>query len=103
MSKKPTLADLPFKDDPTVREIYADSLQQATIDDNGLRLVFGVNRPLLPSGGEKRLGGYRTVAARIAMPQQGLAQLYNELDRIVRALESSGLLKRESGGSKTVQ
>ena len=101
---KSSAVALPFKDDPDVREIFADGLQQAIIDDSGLRLVFAVNRPELPVGGGKKLGGYRTVAARINMPQQGLTDLYTQLDEIVKKLEAMGLLKRpDVGGKPTVQ
>lgn len=98
MSKKPPLAALPFNDDPAIRETFADTVEQVVIDDSGLRILFGVTRVTLPKAGDKDVGGYRTVAARIVMPVQGLAALYNQLHQIVRGLEQQGLLSREKDG-----
>jgi hypothetical protein len=104
MDKKPYDRAFTFKDDPGVRETFADGIHLVTVDGSTLRIVFTVGRADPPKTGNKQPTGNRVAVARLVMPLPGLAELYNQLDGMVRGLESQGLLTRGGGGVKpTVQ
>jgi hypothetical protein len=98
MDKKPFDEDFPFKDDPTVRELFADGIHQVTVDGTTFRLMFTASRGELPRGNKTKITGSKALVARLVMPTPLLAELYNQLDLLVNGLVAQGIMKREGGG-----
>lgn len=92
-----------FKDSPAVTETFADGIHLVTVDDSTFRIVLTVSRTDPHETGGKSPAGQKVVASRIVMPLKGLTELYNQLDQMVRGLESQGLLKREIGALKEAE
>ena len=103
MENKPFDHSFQFKDDLSVRETFAQGVHLATVDGSTLRITFTVSRPDPPKTGNKAPTGQKVVACRLVLPLPAMAELYNQLDQMVRALEQKGLLKREGGATHTVQ
>ena len=104
MEKKSFDHAFSFKDNPAVTETFADGVHLISVDGSTLRIVFTVARADPPKTGNKTATGQKVAAARLVMPLPALAELYNQLDGMVRGLESQGLLTRGDGAVKpTVQ
>ena len=104
MEKKPFNHAFTFKDNPNVHETFADGVHQILVDGSTLKLDLTVSRSDLPKSGNKTPTGNNVIAARLVMPLPALATLYNQLDQMVRGLETQGLLHRGGGEVKpTVQ
>jgi hypothetical protein len=100
MDKKPFDHTFPFKDNPDLAEIFADGIHQITVDGSTLRLTLTASRGELPKGNKTSVTGYKALAARIVMPTPMLAELYNQLDQVVRGMEAQGLLTRSGPSVK---
>lgn len=100
VEKKPFDADFPFKDDPALSETFADGIHQITVDQTTFRLTLTSSRGDLPKGNKTTMTGYKALAARIIMPTPAMAELYNQLDKIIRGLEAQGLVTRSAEGVK---
>ena len=104
MEKKSFDHAFTFKDDIGCRETFADGIHLVSVDGSTLRLVLTVARADLPKTGNKSPTGHKVPVVRLVMPLPALADLYNQLDQMVRGLESQGLLTRGGGVvSQTVQ
>ncbi len=104
MEKKSFDHAFTFKDDLSVRETFADGVHLIAVDGSTLRIVLTAARSDAPKTGNKQPTGQKVVAARLVMPLPALAELYNQLDGMVRGLENQGLLTRGDGAVKpTVQ
>lgn len=104
MEKKSYDHAFTFKDNLDVTETFADGIHLVTVDGTTMRLVLTVSRSEPPKPGTKAPTGQKVVASRLVMPLPAMAELYNQLDRMVRGMEAQGLLHREGGGvSPTVQ
>lgn len=105
MDKKPFDHAFQFKDNPDLAETFADGIHQITVDGSTLRITLTASRGELPKGNKTSISGYKALAARLVMPTPMLAELYNQLDQIVRGMEAKGLLTRSgsSGVKPTVQ
>jgi hypothetical protein len=47
--------------------------------------------------------GQKAVAARLVLSNPAMAELYNQLNRMVQALEQRGIMTREGGEARSVQ
>jgi len=104
MEKKSFNHAFTFKDNPDVRETFADGVHLVTVDGSTLKIDLTVSRSDPPKTGNKTPTGNNVIAVRLVMPLPALATLYNQLDQMVRGLEAQGLLHRGSGEVKpTVQ
>ena len=87
------------KDDPTVKETYADGVGLIVIHSGTARLALTVSRADEPKPNRKGPPtGQKVIAARLVMPLSGLADLYNKLDQLMNGLAQEGLVHREQDG-----
>ena len=99
MEKKPFDKTFPYKDLPNVAETFADGIQLVQVDSSTLRILFTVSRTDDVKPG--RPHGNKVTAARLVLPLPAFADLYNQLESMVTALEQRGLLQREGQSLKT--
>jgi hypothetical protein len=92
-----------FKDIPTVAEVFADGVHLVTVDSTTTRIIFTVSRSDPPKTGNKMPTGQKAVAARLVLSNPAMAELYNQLNRMVQALEQRGIMTREGGEARSVQ
>lgn len=94
-----------FKDDLGVREQFADEAYALVLSGSVAKIVFTVSRPDEVKPGYKGPPkGQKVPVARIALPTQGFAELYNKMHNMLLALEQRGLVVRENGEAKaTIQ
>lgn len=92
-----------FKDVPTVGEVFADGVHLVTVDSTTTRITFTVSRSDPPKTGNKMPTGQKAVSARLVLSNPAMAELYNQLSRMVQVLEERGIMKREGGEAQTVQ
>lgn len=98
--KKPFDHAFTFKDDLSVREIFADGIHGIQVGGGVAKLTFTASR----MSEEMKLGhkgppkGYKAPVARIAFPAPAFADLYNKMNQLMAAMEAQGLVKREAGG-----
>ena len=98
MTKKLEQSHLPYKDNPAVQEVFADSLQLLSFNGQFAHLTLTVNRlEDTPPGEDQK--GTRSTAARLVMSPGLLTVLYNKLSEMVGALEQQGLVTRSSNSS----
>ncbi len=91
-----------FVDIPELRETFADSVETAFGDAATLRITFAVNRWDEPKP-PKPLTGRRCPVCRLVLTHETAVELYNRLHQMITMLEKKGLVKREQGGSPTIQ
>lgn len=104
MENQPFDQAFEFKDNPAVSEVYADHVCRVTADGNSTRITLTISRPDLPGGDAASAGGQKLVAARLVLPPQATAELYNHLSRVVHLLEQKGIIKKDGGtGTLTLQ
>jgi len=103
MEKKPFDHSFQFKDDLAVHETFVDGIHMTQVDGTTMRMTLTVARADPPKTGNKSPTGQKVVAVRLVMPLPAMAELYNQLDNLVRGLEQQGVLQREGGAARTVQ
>jgi hypothetical protein len=103
VENKPYDHTFTFKDIPSVAEAFADGVHLVTVDSTTTRITFTVSRSDPPQTGNKRPTGQKAVAARLVLSNPAMAELFNQLNRMVHALEQQGIMKRDGGEARTVQ
>ena len=98
MSSEPYDKNFPFKDNPAVTETFADGIHMITAGNAVLKIDLTVSRGDPPKTGNKAPTGSKVIASRIVMPVTCIADLYNQLDSLVKLMEQQGLLTRHGGG-----
>jgi hypothetical protein len=81
----------PLVDDPGVREIFSDNLAGVSFTQGNLSIVFAVIRPDHNKPGNPSV---RHVTGRIAMPITTASVLHENLGRILKELESQGVIRK---------
>jgi len=82
-----------YLDRPEVTESFADHCERVIFDGQTLRIELAVTRYTAPVAG-KATGRRRTTASRLVLtPQCGL-QLFEQLARVVAAMDQKGLLRK---------
>ena len=100
MTKAPETTHLPYKDNGTVQEVFADSMELLTFNGQFAHLTLTVNRLEETAPGEDQKG-VRCTAARIVMSPSLLTTLYNKMSLLVGAMEQKGLVTRGNNESIT--
>ena len=93
MTKQPEKTHLPYKDNPAVQEVFADSLELLSFNGQFAHLTLTVNRLEETLAGEDQKGT-RTTAARLVMSPNLVMTLYDKLSQLVGAMEQQGLVIR---------
>lgn len=103
--KKPFDHAFTFKDDFAVREHFADEAFGIMLTGSVAKITFTVSRAEDPKPGYKGPPkGLKVPVARVALPAQGFADLYNKMHQMLIALEKQGVVVRENGEAKvTIQ
>ncbi|MCC7305036.1 MAG: hypothetical protein IT558_02120 [Alphaproteobacteria bacterium] len=83
-----------YIDRPEVVEIFADSVENFSYDGAGLRLEFCVTR-FDPPQPPKMPTAKKYTASRLVLSTDGAMDLYNNLQKLVAALEAEGKIKRQ--------
>lgn len=93
MAKQPEKTHLPYKDNPAIQEVFADSLELLSFNGQFAHLTLTVNRLEETSQDEEQKGS-RLTAARLVMSPNLVTTLYNKLSLLVGAMEQQGLIVR---------
>lgn len=100
--KKPFDHAFTFKDDIAVKEQFADEAYGLMLTGSVAKITFTVSRPDDPKPGHKGPPkGLKVPVARVALPAQGFADLYNKMHQMLVALEQQGIVIRENGKAKS--
>jgi len=102
MSTKPEKPLLPYKDNPAVQEVFADSMELLTFNGQYAHLTLTVNRLEETAQGDEPKGT-RTTAARVVMSPNLLTTLYNKMSQLVGAMEQQGLVTRGDKGQNKLE
>ena len=93
MATQPQSKLLPYKDDPAVQEVSADSLELLSFNGQFAHLTLTVTRLEETLEGEEQKGT-RSTAARLVMSPNLLTNLYNKMSQLVSAMEQKGMVTR---------
>lgn len=91
-----------YLDRPDVNETFIDTVESISVDNDCLRIELSVTRLDL----RKRTNppsGSRHPACRLVMPVTTVPDLYNQLSRIINAMEKKGKVKRGPRGPAAVE
>jgi hypothetical protein len=93
MAKKPTATPAapdrpPYVDDPSVGEVFVDSLERIHVDGQIIRMEFSVMR-----WDEAGKPGSRT-ACRVVLPAKGAVDLLNRMNQLQAVLVQAGAVRR---------
>ena len=91
---------LQYKDDPAVREIFADCLRLANFDGT-VKLEFAVARPEMTQLGVTQPTLYP--AARLVVTLPVALELHRLLTQMIQSLEQQGVMKRRVPSADTKQ
>lgn len=97
--------NLPYKDLPSVPEVFVDGMHLMIWNGQFAHLTLTVNRMDEPKG-QKKPSGTRATAARLVLSPNAVIEIHNKLSQLIAMLEQSGVVKREapvSVGSGSVQ
>lgn len=102
---KPFDHAFPFKDDLSAKEQFADEAYSLQLSGSVAKITFTASRAEdIKPGYKGPPKGQKVAVARIALPAQGFADLYNKMHRMLTALEAQGIVTRENGEAKaTIQ
>lgn len=84
---------LQYVDRPDVSETYVDLLEKVFVNGPLVRLEFCVNRMNEPKP-PKPPTGKKITASRLVMPLPALLQMADQINKVVKALEQQGVIKR---------
>ena len=101
MSKK-TGIQTRFIDRIEVSETFADALHSINFDGQTMRIVFCTTR-FDPPKPPKAPTAARLPSCRLVLTPNTAIDLFNKLQQIVKALEESGTVKRETIPPQTIQ
>lgn len=103
--KKPFDDAFTFKEDNSVRDQFADEAYSVFLSGSVAKLTFTASRPDLGKTGPKGMPkGHKIPVARIALPAQGFAELYNKMHQLLLVMEAQGLVTRDGEKAKaTIQ
>ena len=102
MDKKPADHAFAYADNVAIMETFVDGIHMLTVDAETARVVFTVSRRDARTPGAKQVTGKKVTAARLVMPSHTVIALYNELSKLMGALEARGVATRKSA-KRTVQ
>jgi hypothetical protein len=85
--------ELKYVDRPEVSETFVDLLQRISIHANVARLEFTSVRVHDPLPG-RPTAGTQITACRLALPLEGLLQMGDQINNLIRLLEQQGAIKR---------
>jgi hypothetical protein len=91
-----------FIDNPAVLETFADSIHSLSFDGQTMRIEFCTTRLDEPKPQNPQTATQHPSCRLVLTPTASL-DLFNKLQKLVNALEQSGVLKREAVPLKTVQ
>lgn len=97
-SERP-LSKLPYKDILSVAETYADGCHSVMFNGQVAHIVLTVDRPDEPKP-PRPLTGNKVTAVRLVMDANGFIETYNQMHRLISALEAQGLIQREGTTAK---
>jgi len=84
---------------PDVAEMFADHCEQVIFDGQTLRLELAVTR-YASATSSKAPTRRRTTACRLVLTPQGGLQLFEQLARVVAAMEKKGLLTKSETAAR---
>ena len=96
-----TATEVPYVDLPDLRETYVDQMRLLHFDGHAVRLEFVVTRHSV--SGLDSVGTCHVPAARLVLPPIAAVHLYEQLNKLVTALETAGVLKRVPSVPSTKQ
>jgi hypothetical protein len=91
-----------FVDNPAVLETFADSIRSFSFDGQTMRIEFCTTRLDVPKPQNPQTATQHPICRLVLTPTAAL-DLFNKLQKLVVALEQSGVLKREPAPPTTVQ
>jgi hypothetical protein len=91
--------EVAYRDDGSVREIYADSTRLVNFDGQTMHIELTVNRQVVV--GENKSEPVIIPAARLVLPLGTAAQLRDFLTNVLTNLERQGVLKRVAAQPET--
>ena len=93
MPKGPTPFDFPWKDDLSIKEVFADDMHMMTYNGQFAHFTFTVDRMDEMKPPSKPTGKKMTIA-RLVMTPNAMIKLVNSLNQIMGALEQDGAVGR---------
>ncbi len=91
-----------FIDNPALTETFADSIHAFSFDGQTMRIEFCTTRLDEPKPQNPQTAT-RYPTCRLVLTPTAALDLFNKLQKLVNALEQSGVLKREPPPPTTVQ
>jgi len=91
-----------FIDNPAIVETFADSINAFSFDGQTMRIEFCTTRLDEPKPQNPQTATRHPICRLVLTPTAAL-DLFNKLQKLVTALEQSGVLKREPPPPATVQ
>ena len=91
-----------FIDNPAIVETFADSIHAFSFDGQTMRIEFCTTRLDEPKPQTPRTATQHPICRLVLTPTATL-DLFNKLQKLVNALEQSGVLKRDPPPPATVQ
>jgi len=91
-----------FIDNPAILETFADSIHSFSFDGQTMRIEFCTTRLDEPKPQNPQTATQHP-ACRLVLTPTAALDLFTKLQKLVNALEQSGVLKREAAPPKTFQ
>jgi hypothetical protein len=92
---------LPYKDDPTLKEVFVDHIRSTLFDGQTIRIECALVRSELVGPDKHERAVHPT--ARLVLTGVAGVQLHQYLSRLLQQLEEHGVLKRVGPASETKQ
>lgn len=91
-----------FVDRPEVSETFADSLQSLHFDGQSIKILLCTTRFDSPKP-KKAPAATRYPACRLVLTPSAALDLFSKMQRMVKALEEKGVIKKETPPPQTIQ
>lgn len=94
-----TVVQLPYSDDPDIRETFADQCRMTQFENGAFHIEFAVIRPKLSAEG--KIERYFVPSSRVVLSMQAATNLSQQLLSVFDNLEKAGILKRATAPGST--